>query len=143
MLQRMFGVLAVALLLIAPAAAQTQAPAEIVAGLYAAAEPRPVYSRRLQALFDADEDRTAEGDVGALDFDWITGGQDVPRLAGLAIETTAQTASAATVEATFTNYGEARVRTFSFILEDGAWAIDDVDLAEPEKTSLSAILAAT
>jgi hypothetical protein len=142
-----------ALLLAGPALAADGPgdPKAFVASFYAPApetpasddaEPAPepegpsVYAHSLKALMDID----AERDMNFLDFDWVTGGQDLPQIKGLKIAPLGRTDAAASYRVTFRNYGEARERIFYLVVEDGRWVIEDVELKAPERRRLSRIL---
>ncbi len=82
-------------------------------------------SAALNALYEADAENTPEGEMGALDFDPYVDGQDFD-LADLVIGTTEEGDGWATVEVSFTNFGEPRHITYDLVFEDGSWRIDDL-----------------
>lgn len=94
-------------------------------------------SPRLRALQEAD----AKRDVDAIGTTWIAGGNDEPKISKLKLKVLAQTSSAATVRATFRNYGEKRERTFYLVRVEGAWLIDDAETEWAKR--ISAELAAS
>lgn len=147
----MMGALAAAvgLALTGPAAAGVENdPLALVQGLYAdsrAADEEPaagpedepsIYGASLRALFAVDAGR----DMNNLDFDWVSGGQDLPDYQGLKIVVVSRSETAARVRVTFRNYAEARERDIDLVVEDGRWVIEDVYLKTPEKAWLSRIL---
>jgi hypothetical protein len=75
-----------------------------------------------------------------LDFDWVTGGQDIPDISRLKIVQTSRTETTASFRVTFTNYRQTRERQFDLVREDGRWLIEDVLLKRPEGRWLSRIL---
>ncbi|MBI1405148.1 MAG: DUF3828 domain-containing protein [Caulobacter sp.] len=95
-----------------------------------------IYGASLRALFAVDAAR----DMNNLDFDWVSGGQDLPDYKGLKITLVARTETSARVRVTFRNYSEARERDIDLVTEDGRWVIEDVFLKTPEKTWLRRIL---
>ncbi|MDB5469808.1 MAG: hypothetical protein JWR84_1368 [Caulobacter sp.] len=137
----------------APALAQpTPGPAEVIAELYRPApdpgpdappieedpDAPPLYAAGLRALMALDVQR----DMNYLDFDWVSGGQDLPDYKGLKIVVVNQTAETAQVRVTFKNYGDARERLIDMVVEDGRWVIEDVYMKAPEKDWLSRRLVA-
>lgn len=137
----------------APALAQpAPGPADVIAELYKPVpEPGPdapiseedpdappLYAVGLRALMAIDVQR----DNNYLDFDWVSGGQDLPDYQGLKIAVVKQAAETAQVRVTFKNYGEARERLIDMVVEDGRWVIEDVYLTRPEKGWLSRYLLA-
>lgn len=121
----------------APALAAETA-ADFVKRLYAAnsSPDMPVYTPALRAEIEEDSRR----DMNRLDFDWLSGGQDLPRIRKLKIVTLNTSGTdRATVQATFTNYGEARVRRFELVRIKGQWRVADVWMS-PEETRLTTIL---
>lgn len=98
-------------------------------------------SAGLNALYKADEDRTPEGEMGALDFDPYVDGQDF-QLADLVIDEPAIEGDKATVKVTFTNMGEPREMLYSLVLEADGWKVDDLESLSGEYPyRLSEILA--
>ena len=149
---RLILALCLTLALGAPAFAQTPGPAEVIADLYkpvpdpgpdappieeAPDEPR-LFAASLRALLTID----AQRDMNYLDFDWVSGGQDLPDYKNLKIVVLNQTAETAQVRVTFRNYREARERLIDMVVEDGRWVIEDVYMKTPEKEWLSRRLVA-
>jgi hypothetical protein len=99
-------------------------------------------SKSLNALFDADDAATPEGDVGRIDFDPYIDSQDYD-LADLKIGDPAMSGDTATVEVTFANFGDAEHLTYSLVKEGADWKIDDVTSHNPDSMwSLRALLTA-
>ena len=84
-----------------------------------------VYSRRLQALLDTDAKNTPPGDAGTIDWDVFVDGNNWG-LSNLRIALVARSDSAATVQASFDNFGKPRKQLFALIREQGKWRIDDI-----------------
>ncbi|MET0437902.1 MAG: DUF3828 domain-containing protein [Devosia sp.] len=82
-------------------------------------------SAALNALYEADAENTPEGEIGALDFDPYIDGQDFD-LADLVIGEPEESEGFATVDVTFTNFGEPRHIVYDLVYEDGGWRIDDL-----------------
>ena len=137
----------------APALAQpTPGPAEVIADLYKpvpdpgpdappieeAPDEPPLYAAGLRALLVID----AQRDMNYLDFDWVSGGQDLADYRNLKIVVLKQTAETAQVRVTFKNYSDARERLIDMVVEDGRWVIEDVYMKTPEKDWLSRRLVA-
>jgi hypothetical protein len=80
--------------------------------------------KHLNDLFAADL-KEANGDVGRLDFDPYIDGQDY-EIKDLKFGTPQIKGDVATVEVTFTNFGDPDDLTFTLVKEDGGWKIDDV-----------------
>ena len=149
---RLILALCLTLALGAPALAQTPGPAEVIADLYKpvpdpgpdappveeAPDEPPLYAASLRALLAVD----AQRDMNYLDFDWVSGGQDLPDYKGLKIVVLKQTAETARIRVTFRNYSEARERLIDMVVEDGRWVIEDVYMKAPEKEWLSRRLVA-
>jgi hypothetical protein len=100
------------------------------------ADEPPVYAASLHALMKIDSAR----ENNYLDFDWVTGGQDIPAISRLKIVQTSRTETTASFRVTFTNYRQTRERQFDLVREDGRWLIEDVLLKRPEGRWLSRIL---
>jgi hypothetical protein len=92
-------------------------------------------SRRLKALVRKDEGRRERN----LDFEWRSGGQEIPQITGFRARVVRAKGDQALVEASFDNLGERRFRRFFLIREDGRWVIDDA-LLVPENTKLADLL---
>jgi hypothetical protein len=88
----------------------------------------PFFSKGLIAAFQADRDRTPEGEMGALGFDPVISGQD-GAASNLKIGTPAVTGDTAQVTVTFRN-GEKVTLIYSLVREKGSWKVDDI--AEPK-----------
>lgn len=82
-------------------------------------------SDALNALFEADEERTAPGELGALDFDPYINGQDY-QISDLEIGEPAIEGDRATVLVTFDNFDQPNEITYDLVNEHGGWRIDDV-----------------
>lgn len=152
MLKHLILGLTMALALGAAAFAQPGDPAAWVADLYktpALDAPDPssdaagneqagseLYGPSLRALLEID----ARRDMNYLDFDWVSGGQDLPEYRDLKIVVLKRTAETARVRVTFKNYSDPRERIIDLVVEDGVWVIEDVWLKTPEKAWLSRIL---
>lgn len=149
---RLILALCLTLALASPALAQpTPGPAEVIAELYKpapeptdGAEPAeapegpPLFAASLRALLEVD----AQRDMNYLDFDWVSGGQDLPDYKNLKIVVVRKTSETAQVRVTFRNYGQARERLIDMVIEDGRWVIEDVYMKAPEGEWLSRRLVA-
>ena len=149
---RLILALCLTLALGAPAFAQTPGPAEVIAELYKpiivsgpdaevieeVPDEPPLFAASLRALLAID----AQRDMNYLDFDWVSGGQDLPDYKNLKIVVLRQTPETAQVRVTFRNYREARERLIDMVVEDGRWVIEDVYMKTPEKEWLSRRLVA-
>lgn len=99
-----------------------------------------IYSARLKALFEADRERTPEGEVGALDFDPFVNGQDYD-LSDLVIEEPTVSGEAATTTVRFANFDQKNVLAISMVKEPDGWKVDDVESVEGDvQWKLSEIL---
>jgi hypothetical protein len=83
------------------------------------------YSKRLQALLDADAKATPKGDSGTIDWDVFVNGNDW-ELTNLRITLERKSATRAEVRARFNNFKEPEDMLFSLIREDGRWVVDDI-----------------
>ena len=102
---------------------------------------RDVYSRRLQALLDTDAKNTPPGDAGTIDWDVFVDGNNW-ELSHLRIALVARSDSAATVQASFDNFGKPRRQLFALIREQGEWRIDDISsMRKGARWTMSKILA--
>jgi hypothetical protein len=132
------ALLAGLLLLTAAAPAPRRTPLQVVQMLYGGLK-RPaspdLMSRRLKALVRKDEGRRERN----LDFEWRSGGQEIPQITGFRARVVRAKGDQALVEASFDNLGERRFRRFFLIREDGRWVIDDA-LLVPENTKLADLL---
>lgn len=88
-------------------------------------------SQALQALYDNDAQVTPEGEMGALSFDPYIDGQDFD-ITDFAIGAAGIAGDYASVDVTFSNFGEPRSLTYELVLEDGGWKIDDVVSTNPD-----------
>ena len=88
-------------------------------------------SAALQALYYADAEFTPDGEMGAISFDPYIDGQDFD-IADLEIATPEMSGDFASVDVTFSNFGEPRALTYELVLEDGGWKIDDVVSTNPD-----------
>ncbi|UJW86735.1 DUF3828 domain-containing protein [Devosia sp. SL43] len=88
-------------------------------------------SQALQALYDNDAQVTPAGEMGALSFDPYVDGQDFD-IADFEIGAPGIAGEYASVDVTFTNFGEPRSLTYELVLEDGGWKIDDVVSTNPD-----------
>jgi Protein of unknown function (DUF3828) len=84
-----------------------------------------VYSKRLQGLVDKDATETPEGMAGRIDWDVFVDGQDW-QLTDLDIAPVSRGSDAATVRATFKNFGAPRDILFDLVRENGHWRIDEI-----------------
>jgi hypothetical protein len=82
------------------------------------------YSRRLQALIDADEKATPKGDAGTIDWDVFVNGNDWD-IKNLTIALVSKSAAHAQVRAQFISFKPHDIR-FDLVREDGRWVIDDI-----------------
>jgi len=90
-------------------------------------EGNPQYrSEALNALYEADDENTPDGEMGALDFDPYIDGQDFD-IADFSIGEAEIDGDTATVEVTFTNFGQPRRITYDLVFENGSWRIDDLE----------------
>lgn len=88
-------------------------------------------SAELQALYDNDAEITPEGEMGAISFDPYIDGQDYD-ITDFAIGAVAVEGDRATVDVTFSNFGEPRALTYELVLEGDGWKIDDVVSSNPD-----------
>lgn len=88
-------------------------------------------SQALQALYDYDAQVTPEGEMGALGFDPYIDGQDFD-ISDLSIGAAGIAGDYASVDVTFSNFGEPRTLTYELVLENGGWKIDDVVSTNPD-----------
>ncbi|MDO1584673.1 DUF3828 domain-containing protein [Rhizobium oryzicola] len=88
----------------------------------------PFFSRALIALFQADRDRTPEGEIGAIDFDPVINGQD-GRARNLTLTEPVIKGNTAKLQASFTN-GKRMVLHYTLVQEQGGWKVDDI--ADPK-----------
>lgn len=88
-------------------------------------------SDALNALYEADEQRTPLGEMGAISFDPYIDGQDFD-IEDLVIGTPAITGDRAVVAVTFTNFGAPRAISYDLVFEHGGWKVDDLEGTNPE-----------
>ena len=88
-------------------------------------------SAALQALYDTDAEITPEGEMGAISFDPYIDGQDYD-ITDFAIGEADIAGDQASVDVSFSNFGEPRALTYELVLEDGGWKIDDVISTNPD-----------
>lgn len=88
-------------------------------------------SEALQALYDADDANTPDGEMGALGFDPYIDGQDFD-LTELEIGDAEIEGDTASVAVTFKNFGEPRSLVYELVFEDGGWKIDDLVSTNPD-----------
>jgi hypothetical protein len=98
-----------------------------------------IYSQRLQALIDKDEQETPEGEVGKIDWDVFVDGQDW-QLTDLNIVPVAKDEGRAQVRATFKNFGEPRDILYTLVPEHGHWRIDEIEETLKPRWTMSKIL---
>jgi hypothetical protein len=82
------------------------------------------YSRRLQALLDADEKATPKGDAGTIDWDVFVNGNDWD-IKNLIIALVSKSTTHAQVRAQFISFKPHDI-LFDLVREDGRWFIDDI-----------------
>ncbi len=98
-------------------------------------------SEALNALYEADMQRSEEGEIGALDFDPYVDGQDF-EITDLEIDEPIIDGDRSTVRVTFKNFGQPREMIYSLVIEEGAWKVDDLESLSAEYPyRLTAILA--
>lgn len=98
-------------------------------------------SEHLNALYQADADRTPEGEMGALGFDPYINGQDWT-ITDLAIGEPALDGDSGTVTVTFKNFGVDQELVYTVVQEADGWKVDDVEAVTGEvQYKLSDILA--
>ncbi len=107
----------------AHAAAFDSDPVSLIKAIYKTyeedkAQPKHIYSKRLQALIDKDEKETPEGMVGRIDWDVFVDGQDW-KLTELNITLVSKSADKAQVRATFKNFDHPSNMLFDLVHEDG------------------------
>jgi len=129
---RRFAFLAVALIA-APALGQDFSnPRAVVETLYAGygpaydfpPDPSPLFSERLNGLFEADA-QEANGDIGRIDFDPFINGQDY-QVTALEIAEPYLAGGKAVVRVSFENMGMPSEVGLLLVQEAEGWKIDDV-----------------
>jgi hypothetical protein len=126
------------LMLGAAGPAPRRGPLPTVQTLYAGlSRPTPpgLLSRRLRALVRRDEGRPERN----LDFEWRSGGQEIPQITSFRARVARVKGDGAVVEASFDNHGARRFRRFFLVRDSGRWLIDDA-LLVPENAKLSDLL---
>jgi hypothetical protein len=136
--------LALTLLLLSfiPASAETyKTPQALIKALYAydtsataedAPSPyQPFLSRGLNRLFQADRDAMPDGDVGAIDFDPVTSGQD-GEAKGVKLSPPILLDDRAELEVYFRNGSENVTLYYTLVRENGGWKVDDIANQEGE-----------
>lgn len=117
--------------------------ARIYKGYASGSTPGPIedhYSARLRQLAAAARKRTPDGDIGPLDFDPVVNGQDW-EIKRLRIREIKREADRAIVQASFTNFGDAKEIVFDLVRGPSGWKIDDITSRRNPRWTLSRILA--
>jgi hypothetical protein len=84
-------------------------------------------SKALGALFKKDNDCVAKGDgVCALDWDFVIDGQDW-RISNVNVGSPVIDGDKATVTVTFKNFKESCINVYSFVRENGAWKVGEIE----------------
>lgn len=141
--------LALSALIAPPAFAETfKTPKALLQALYsfdaASSDDSPspysaFFSDHLNKILQADLDNTAEGDVGAIDFDPVIAGQD-GEASDLRIGQPILLNGRAEVEVQFRN-GENVTLYYRLVKEHGGWKVEDIANQQGEAPwSLSALL---
>ncbi|RUM19281.1 DUF3828 domain-containing protein [Rhizobium vallis] len=141
--------LALSALIAPPAFAETfKTPKALLQALYsfdaASSDDSPspysaFFSDHLNKILQADLDKTAEGDVGAIDFDPVIAGQD-GEASDLRIGQPILLNGRAEVEVQFRN-GENVTLYYRLVKEHGGWKVEDIANQQGEEPwSLSALL---
>lgn len=131
-----FLILAFALFALPAHAAETyKTPQALIKALYAydtaetvedAPSPyQPFFSRGLNRLFQADRDTTADGEVGAVDFDPVIAGQD-GEAKGVKLSPPILLDDTAELEVSFRNGAEKVTLYYTLKREQGGWKVDDI-----------------
>jgi len=133
----------------APASAQEPAsdPLALIKAIYAPyvsgtgnSEVDDIYSKRLQALLDADAATTPKGDAGTIDWDVFVNGNNW-ELSDLHIVVVEKSAVRAKVRASFKSFKKPQQIMFDLVFEDGRWFIDEVTSLQPgSRWTMSKIL---
>lgn len=137
---RFISLAALAALTVLPGAAQAETfstPEALFQALYApyiadewSFDYQPYLSASLRALYDEDRARTAEGEIGAIDFDPIIAGQDFD-ISDLRIGTPDIDGNEAEVVVTFNNMGERITLDYDLVREKGSWLVDNIENETP------------
>lgn len=91
---------------------------------------RAYASPDLLTLFEADDARTPDGEIGALEFDPVVNAQDFD-LSDVAVVETERTDARALVTASFTNVGTLQELLFTLVATADGWAIDEIESMQP------------
>ncbi|MBD8662885.1 DUF3828 domain-containing protein [Rhizobium sp. CFBP 8752] len=86
---------------------------------------QPFLSRSLNRLFQKDRDGTAEGEVGAVDFDPVIAGQD-GEAKGVKLSPPILIDDQAELEVSFLNGSEKVTLYYTLKRENGGWKVDDI-----------------
>jgi hypothetical protein len=131
----------------AASAQQAADPAAYVRALYADYQhnkPSAWYDRRFSAtlkkLVDAEQKSAANGDAGHFDWDPIINAQDW-KLTEIRVSLLSLAADKAVVDASFHNLGSDQRMRFNLVLQDGKWAIDDLQSLNKPRWTMSKVLA--
>ena len=100
--------------------------------------PDGIYTARLAKLLHDDE-LSAKGEVGCLDFVFWVNGQDWT-ITNLTLTSADQSAERRTVIARFRNFGKAQEIRFDFRRTAGGWLLDEVRSVSGQRWTLSRIL---
>lgn len=130
---------ALASLLAAPAIA-SETPEAFVRGLYRGRgmPPLSVFEPGLRAEMAKDHAR----DWNRVNFDWLRGGQETPKVRKLKVTRMrfAEPTTRVVIEATFENWGEPLARRFELVKPQDRWLILEVVMS-PEEVRLTEVLA--
>ncbi|KKB79976.1 hypothetical protein VW35_05800 [Devosia soli] len=83
-------------------------------------------SEWLNSLYQADEEATPAGEMGAIEFDPYIDGQDY-QITDFNIDELEVGEETATVEVTFKNMGQPTTITYDLVYENNGWRIDDLE----------------
>ena len=86
---------------------------------------QPFLSRSLNRLFQKDRDATADGEVGAVDFDPVISGQD-GEAKGVTLSPPILLDDRAEMEVSFRNGSEKVTLYYTLVREAGGWKVDDI-----------------
>jgi hypothetical protein len=93
-------------------------------------EIRDHASPDLLSLFEADDARTPDGEMGALGFDPIVNGQDYD-LSDVSVTEAIRDDDKALVAASFSNMGTLQMLMFTLVPADEGWQIDEIESVQP------------
>lgn len=103
-------------------------------------EQADVFSSGLMELVTADEDRTPEGEIGALDFDPFTASQD-PQPDNVRYGAVRDEGETVVIPVTFTNGGDQEYALdYTLVQEDDGWRVDDIQMPGEYGWSLRELL---